>query len=138
MSAVVLQLNQREEWGLTTGKPTYAVKTCDGRVYDVTVRLRITILMPRWTGLKQAGPNTRAEWRRMFGKLTTHENNHVAILRRHFDDDLARSMLNKSEAEAGGIFDAAIASATSETNEYDSDTRHGVTEGVFLDTSITN
>jgi Bacterial protein of unknown function (DUF922) len=138
LRAVARRLNRREEWGLTVAKPTYSVKTCEGRVFSVTITLPITVDLPRWTRLAQAGPNSRAEWQRMLDALRDHENNHVSIFRRHFDDALGRSMLNRSKSSARQVFDAAKANAKDESQQYDAATNYGRTEGVYLDVGITD
>ena len=136
LKEVARRLNRRASWGLTVGKPTFAVKTCEGRVFSVTITVAITVDLPRWTKLAQAGPNSRAEWQRMLEALRGHENNHVRIVRRHFDEDLAKSMLNRTKGQAGQRFNTAVANSKDASEQYDADTDYGRTEGVYLDVGI--
>jgi predicted secreted Zn-dependent protease len=136
LAAVVRELNKREEWGRTRWTRRCDSLSCRGRVYSVTITVRITIELPRWTKLSQVGPNTRAEWVRMLQALTAHENNHVAIIRRHFNVALATSMLNQTDQRVQELCNRAHANARAASDAYDSATSHGQTEGVYLDTSI--
>jgi hypothetical protein len=138
LAEVLRRLSKRDTWGLTVSEPRFRVKTCRGRVFSVSITVPITVTLPRWTKRAQAGPNSRAEWDRMLEKLTEHEDNHVSIARSHFDENLARSMLNRTSNEATQRFEVAVSNAQAASDQYDSDTDHGSNEGVYLDTGITD
>jgi hypothetical protein len=134
-----LRRNRRDRWGLTRWGPQLTVhRMCQGRVNNVTVRVPITIQLPRWSGFGQAGPNSQAEWQRMFDALSSHEQGHVDIAHQHFDGDLAESLLGKTRQGATNLFNAAVASAGVESRGYDEATDFGALDGVDLDTTITD
>ena len=135
------QLAQKGEWGSThdqTGIEKLKICQQNNKIYGLTFSVKVTINMPTWSGYTNAGPNSRKEWDRMWTNLKTHEDGHVDILRQHFTEALAKSMIGKTVSQAKALLDAARKMVNEAYKIYDVATDHGVKQGVTLDTSITD
>ena len=125
----------RDEAGETTWKPVHRVVTHDGAVVSATVEVPITVLMPKWPGASGLSKAARAEWKRAYAALQVHEQHHVDLAKQHLRD-LHAKLIGKTEAEAGDIFTEAVEKLQKASDDYDTATHHGQTEGTDLNTSI--
>ena len=125
------------EWGRCDYRFRYTYRSTNGVATQVSVTLRLTIRLPRWTGRGwgRASAAAKAEWRRMLGCLRTHENGHAGISRR-WAPILQQWLLNQSVANLATIWERGLAQHEAEQVAYDSRTRHGQTQNVTLDTRI--
>jgi predicted secreted Zn-dependent protease len=76
----------RDEAGETTWRPVHTVVTHGGAVVSATVKVPITVLMPKWPGASKLSPAAKAEWERAYAALTVHEQHHVDLARQHLKD----------------------------------------------------
>jgi hypothetical protein len=125
----------RDEAGETTWKPIYNVVTKDGVVVSATVTVPVTVLMPKWPGASKLSKAAQAEWKRASAALKRHEQHHVDLAKQYLKD-LHKKMIGKTEEEAGAIFTEAVEQLQKASDDYDTATNHGSTEGTDLDTSI--
>jgi predicted secreted Zn-dependent protease len=126
------------EWGRCNVRYTYSYSATNGRVTSVTLTVNITIRMPRWSGqgYQNASPAARAEWNRMVAALGAHENQHAGI-GRTWAPTIRSRLLSAAEADLNSTLTQGISDAQVDQDQFDSDTDHGQTQGVSLDTSIT-
>jgi hypothetical protein len=125
-----------EEWGRCHWNVTYNVQTTGGRVTRVNITMRLTIRMPRWTqGYSEASAAARAEWQRMLTALQAHEDHHAAMARERAPR-FKENILGQPAGEAGTRYQETLDDLQTDQDTYDTETSHGETEGVTLDTSI--
>jgi predicted secreted Zn-dependent protease len=125
----------RDEAGETTWKPVYNVATRDGVVVSATVTVPVTVLMPKWPGASKLSKAAQAEWKRASAALKKHEQHHVELAKQHLKD-LHKKMIGKTEEEAAAIFTEAVEELQKASDDYDTATNHGQTEGTDLDVSV--
>jgi predicted secreted Zn-dependent protease len=125
----------RDEAGETTWKPIYNVVTKDGVVVSATVKVPVTVLMPSWPGASKLSKAAQAEWKRASAALKKHEEHHVDLAKQQLKD-LHKKLIGKTEEEAGAIFTEAVEELQKASDDYDTATNHGSTEGTDLDVSI--
>ncbi len=125
------------EWGRCSYRFSYTYRPTNGVATSVSVTLRLTIRLPRWTGSGwiRASAAAKKEWSRMLGCLRTHENGHAGFARR-WAPILQQRLLNKPVANLATIWVRGLAQHEAEQVAYDSRTRHGQTQTVSLDTTI--
>ena len=109
------------------------------RVTSVTTTVRGRILMPRWVDAERAAPELRDTWARYRAALMAHEEGHIATgeaLTRALKTDLGamrasscERLREQVEAAAEQVIDDHLAL----DRAYDARTRHGATQGAFLD-----
>jgi hypothetical protein len=125
----------RDEGGHTDWAPIHNVVTRDGVVVSATVKVPVTVLMPKWPGASNLSKAARAEWNRAYAALKSHEQHHVTLVKQYLKD-VHKKMIGKTEEEAGAIFTEAVKKLQKASDDYDSATNHGQTEGTDLDTSV--
>jgi predicted secreted Zn-dependent protease len=125
----------RAEAGETTWQPVHNVVTQDGVVVSATVTVPVTVLMPKWPGASKLSSAAQAEWKRASAALKRHEQHHVDLAKQHLKD-LHTKLISKTQEEAGAIFTEAVEKLQKASDDYDTATKHGQTEGTDLDTSI--
>ncbi|GAC1362176.1 MAG: hypothetical protein NVSMB32_02220 [Actinomycetota bacterium] len=125
----------RDESGETTWQPDHSVDLVDGVVVKATVTVPVQVLMPKWAGAAKLSKAGQAEWKRAYGALKKHEQHHGALVTK-FMKDLHAKMIGKTEAEADQIFNDAVAALQKASDDYDTKTKHGQTEGTDLNTSV--
>ncbi len=125
----------RDEAGETTWKPTHSVVTKDGVVVSATVKVPVTVLMPSWPGASKLSKAAQAEWKRASAALKKHEQHHVDLAKQYLKD-LHKKLIGKTEEEAAAIFTEAVEELQKASDDYDTATSHGSTEGTDLDISV--
>jgi hypothetical protein len=126
---------KRDEMGETTWKPVHSLITHEGVAVRATVTVPIIVLMPTWPGATKLSPAAKAEWKRAYAAVMVHEQHHVDLARQHLQD-LHTKLIGKTEAKAGEIFTGAFEKLKEASDDYDTATDHGKTEGTDLNTSI--
>ena len=106
--------------------------TCS--ISDVTISVNAQILLPRWTPPADTTPGLYTEWQRFLTALETHESGHKDIaakaareLQTKLRDLFAPCNMISTRAE--DIARTILDKAHIEQRQYDSDTRHGITQG---------
>ena len=107
----------------------------NNRVTKVVVTVVENKEMPQWTDLPQQCPPIQVEWNRFFSILDTHENNHIAIDKKHFTNLHAR-LIGKEQSVAWKIVDDEITAADQENSDYDTKSAHGVNEGANINSAV--
>lgn len=125
------------EWGGCTYNWTFDYRTKNGVTNRVDINLDLSIRLPRWKGKgwKKASAKAKAEWKRMLGCLRTHENGHAKIAR-SWAPKLQKRLFNQPEGDIETLWTDNLDKHESQQKKYDTDTKHGQTQGVTLDTSI--
>lgn len=105
------------------------------RVTTLDTHVVATITMPRWDAPREASAELRKKWRNYVRDLRAHEDGHHEIALRASEqirDELAdltssscAALRREIDVEANAILDIYRA----EEKAYDSDTRHGATQG---------
>jgi hypothetical protein len=131
--ADVAALLPEDEWGRCEWDFTHSFESTEGTITRVDVTLTRRIVMPRWVERDQAPAAERAEWDRMVRNLRTHENGH-ATRARTWAPRLKQRMLNQPESEEANIKETFLTDHQAEQDQYDTDTHHGQTQGVTLNT----
>ena len=106
-------------------------------VSSVTTRLELKVRMPRWTPAAGAAPDLQSRWGRYVSALRTHELGHVQNAR-DFESAFKRTAAATSAADCGALdaslrsaFAALLDQANRRDVDYDTQTRHGATQGAF-------
>jgi predicted secreted Zn-dependent protease len=100
----------------------------------VSVRMRSDVTLPRWTPPKDTLPGLVAQWNQFIAGLETHEVGHKDIAARGAKDilhklqTLSAPCATMSE-EAKRVTADIVARMRVEQIAYDTDTRHGATQG---------
>lgn len=128
-------VSQREEAGLTEWFPNLSYKTKDGVITSATVTVNLTVTMPNWPGAAKLSKAAKAEWGRFYRALADHEQGHVDLVHKHLEN-IADSLIGKTEDEAKAAFQQAIDDLQMESDKYDQDTDHGRKRGTIIDTTV--
>ncbi len=118
---------QRRAWaGLTTWRVQTKWKIDNqGRIKEATVKVNITVTLPKWNVPDTVGPNSRAEYERFSKAIGKHEQGHVDIVREHLDG-LADKLIGKTSGEAKRIVREAQRDHDRAQDEFDNTTNHGI------------
>ena len=104
----------------------------DGKVTEVEAVIRITVSMPAWVEADQAPQAAQDEWNRFWAALRDHEQGHIDIVTEKIAGvDVA--MLDKTEAGAKQVWDAAFDEINKASKAYDDGNHNGQDEGTILD-----
>ena len=108
-----------------------------GRITSpVTAQVTITVTVPEWVGEANAGPRTRAEWRRVLKiHRDVHEQGHVRIARAGFAN-IARRLVGKNQQQADALLERVEQQAQAASDRYDVQTEHGLKQGVNANLDI--
>jgi predicted secreted Zn-dependent protease len=96
----------------------------------------IEVLTPAWAKLSAANDAVRGEWNRWAQALMTHEMGHVDLAYRYLDN-FEDTLVGKSKDAAWTAFEQVKQDLQKASDDYDTSTNHGITQGTTLDTSIT-
>ncbi|BDI30383.1 hypothetical protein CCAX7_24340 [Capsulimonas corticalis] len=107
----------------------------NNKVTKATITVVETKEMPQWTELPNQCPPIQAEWNRFYAVLDTHENNHIAIDKKHFTNLHAR-LIGKEQSVAWKMVDDEITAADTENQTYDTTSDHGVKEGAKINSWV--
>lgn len=112
------------------------------RIVDAQVRLDVTMLLPEWQPPAAAPVDLRRRWATFQRRPRAHEDRHRAIglhAARGLADSLAglasvdgRHACAESRRRVDALGQAAVREAASRNRRYDTESRHGLEEGVDL------
>lgn len=128
-------VSARTEAGSETSTPSLDTVTDDGRIVSATVTVAQAIELPSWSGRAGGTATQQAEWDRFSAALSAHEDGHVA-------KDVAawagahRKIVGKSEKGGNDTLDAISAAADKANDDYDTATKHGLTQGTGIDPNV--
>lgn len=130
LAQVANELNALPEWGRAGG----ALRTDPisvGTTPSVTVKVRANLVkvLPRWTKFDKASAAAKAEWDRMFAKLTAHEERHMEIAVEEADN-LATALMGVEIGEIANLVTTANRTMQTRQDQLDADTNHGARAGV--------
>lgn len=127
-----------DEWGRCTWDFRYTYRSTNGVATRVDVTLRLRIRLPRWSGRgwNRASAAAKAEWNRMLAALRAHEDGHASRART-WATTLRSRLLNRPEGDLADLWQTGMDEHEAAQAAYDTETNHGQTQGVSLDTSIT-
>ncbi len=124
------------EPGLTNVLPEYTTELdAQGRVIRVTMTVPVTVTLPEWPEASGLPSAAHAEWERFIRALTTHEDGHVAIIRRRLEH-FGATLLHVTPDVAEQRWQANLAAMQQESDEYDAQTDHGRNNGTIIDTNV--
>ncbi len=105
---------------------------------SVTTKLEGTMTIPNWAGAGSAPSGAQARWSRYISALRTHEMGHMQIGRK-FEIAVKNSLMKMRAASCGELegesrrrFDALLEDYRRIERDYDTQTRHGATQGAYL------
>jgi Domain of unknown function (DUF4157)/Bacterial protein of unknown function (DUF922) len=116
-------------------EPQYEYDKKDEKVTKVAVTIVETKEMPVWAELGQQCQPIKDEWNRFYSALDKHEEEHVAIDRKHYKD-VHRKMVGKPKAIAYATLDAVTEAANLENEAHDLSTRHGRRDGTDINGAV--
>lgn len=105
-------------------------------VTTATLSVDIEVLVPAWGNLSQANDAVRAEWNRWSDALMTHEMGHYNLAYQYLDN-LENTLIGMNKDAAWTEFERVKQDLQTASDNYDTSTNHGVSQGTTLDTSIT-
>lgn len=138
-----LDASQGKHWGEGGGKLKMddVPKTLKrGDTFVVTLRGEFINRIPKWVDRDKGSAAAKAEWDRFIGKLSEHEEGHVAIALKSFED-LATALVGVKITDLTKTFNDSQAALKADQKKMDTDTDNGTKAGVkygdaLLDTSI--
>ncbi len=102
--------------------------TAECRLQEAAVSYEITVTFPRWIPTADASPELVAKWNGYLYALALHENEHVNNIVSHFPEVVAAIKGGTClSAETAAL--AVLQQMRQFDNQYDSNTRHGRTQG---------
>jgi|KBSMisStaDraftv2_1062788.scaffolds.fasta_scaffold78342_3 predicted secreted Zn-dependent protease len=96
----------------------------------------IEVLVPAWAKRSQANSAVGAEWDRWSEALMTHEMGHYNLAYQYLDNFEA-TLVGMPKDDAWTAFERVKQDLQTASDNYDSSTNHGISQGTTLDTSIT-
>ena len=97
-----------------------------------TLTVDIEVLVPAWANRSQANAAVGAEWDRWSDALMTHYN-----LAYQYLDNFEATVIGTPKDDAWTAFDKVKQDLQMASDNYDTSTNHGISQGTTLDTSIT-
>ena len=126
-----------DEVGRCTWHPQLSLTWDDNQlVTGGTLTVDLEVLVPAWGNRSSVGDAVRAEWDRWSDALMTHEMGHADLAYRYLDN-FENTLIGMHQDAAWAAFEQVKQDLQTASNDYDSSTSHGVTQGTTLDTSIT-
>ena len=101
-----------------------------------TLTVDIEVLVPAWAKRSQANAAVGAEWDRWSDALMTHEMGHYNLAYQYLDNFEA-TLIGMPKDDAWTAFDKVKQDLQMASDNYDTSTNHGISQGTTLDTSIT-
>jgi predicted secreted Zn-dependent protease len=114
--------------------PQYEYDAND-KVTKVTINVNEIKEMPQWTELGEQCPPIKNEWNRFYGVLDRHEENHIAIDRKHYTN-VHQKLLGKPRQTAWDTLDKVVEAANKENEAYDTNSNHGLNEGTKINGAV--
>jgi predicted secreted Zn-dependent protease len=127
----------QDEAGRCTWHPELNLAWDDNQIVTGgTLTVDLEVLTPAWAKRSDANDAVRAEWDRWSSALMTHEMGHYDLAKQyldHFED----TVVGQSQTDAWAAFEKVKLDLQQASDNYDTSTQHGITQGTTLDTSIT-
>ena len=126
----------KEEWGkFSHARPGLSFKPAKGEpITDVVLKVGYTITMPKWPKVKTAPKGCQEAWKKMIKALETHEDRHRLILLEEcakFGHEIAHQT-NLTKKKLSELFSKFAPDVKKAQDKYDTATKNGEKEGVFL------
>jgi hypothetical protein len=119
----------------TLPDPLYEYDDKGEKVTKVAVTVIETKKMPVWAELGQQCQPVKDEWNRFYSALDKHEEEHVAIDRKHYTD-VHKKLIGKPKEVAWAKLDAVTEAANLENEAHDLSTRHGRRDGTDINGAV--
>ena len=137
LNDVATALSNKTEAGSTL--PTMGdIKTdLDGnsKVLKAAVTVTETVTLPKWTKYDKQCDRHKAEWDRFSAALKTHEDSHVAIDRKWFEN-ITSKLIGLKDSDVDAKLAAIQAQAQKDNEDYDTANGHGTKNGTNIDAGI--
>src|SRR4051812_11569221 len=137
LNDVATALANRGEAGST--QPSFGTisTTLDtnGKVTAATLTVTETVTMPTWTKVDKQCDPIKKEWTRFRTALAVHEQGHVDIDKKWFGNLDQRLVGIKDDAVDAKV-EEIKKKADKDNNDYDTTTKHGLTQGTGIDAGI--
>jgi predicted secreted Zn-dependent protease len=126
-----------EEVGRCSWHPQLSLSWDDDlAVTAATLTVDLEVLTPAWAKRSDANDAVRAEWDRWSAALLTHEMGHADLAYQYLDN-YEDSLIGMPKDDAFAAFEQRKQDLQRASDDYDTSTNHGVSQGTTLDTSIT-
>ncbi len=126
-----------DEVGRCSWQPVLNLNWDDNQVVTSgTLAVDLEVLVPAWARLSDANDAVRAEWNRWSEALMTHETGHANLVYQYLDN-FEDSLVGMAQDDAWAAFEQRKTDLQTASNDYDSSTNHGISQGTTLDTSVT-
>ena len=128
-------ISLRPEAGAETAAPSLDTVMNGDTIVSATVTVAQTVELPSWSDRGNGTPTQQAEWDRFSAAIATHEQGHVA-------KDVAAwsgahtKIAGKSSKAGSDTFDKISAAADKANADYDTTTKHGLTQGTNIDPNV--
>ena len=125
-----------DEVGRCSWQPVLNLNWDDNQVVTSgTLTVDLEVLVPAWAKLSEANDAVRAEWNRWSEALMGHEMGHANLAYQYLDN-FEDSLVGMPQDEAWAAFEQRKTDLQTASNDYDTSTNHGISQGTTLDTSI--
>ena len=126
-----------DEVGRCSWHPELSLNWDDNQVVTGgTLTVDLEVLTPAWGNRSNANDAVRAEWDRWSSALLTHEMGH-ADLAVSYLDNFENTLVGLPKDDAWNAFEQVKRDLQTASDNYDTSTNHGISQGTTLDTSIT-
>lgn len=105
-------------------------------VTAATLTVDIEVLVPAWAKRSDANDAVRTEWDRWSDALMAHEMGHYNLAYSYLDN-FEGTLLGMDQTAAWEAFEQRKRDLQQASDDYDTSTNHGISQGTTLDTSIT-
>ena len=127
----------QDEAGRCTWHPELNLAWDDNQIVTGgTLTVDLEVLTPAWAKRSDANDAVRAEWDRWSSALMTHEMGHYDLAKQYLDN-FEDTLVGQSQTDAWAAFEKVKLDLQQASDNYDTSTQHGITQGTTLDTSIT-
>jgi len=132
LSDIADEVDRRKAGAHVTWTPSYSVKKDHEKyVTSVDIKVPITKEMPVWVDRGTASAADQKKWDTFEAALELHEQGHIKIARKGFQG-VGESMLDMPASTGKQTFDNGVIRVQGESDDYDTKTNHGATQGAVL------
>lgn len=133
LDAVASAIAQQDEAATTDWAQTHYTEHHNdaGQVTSVDVDVIITVDMPHWVERDHAPHAEQVEWDRFLHALRTHEEGHITKVHEYLQH-IDAHMIHHDQAGADQVWRDNLDALQRASDEYDSHTRHGETQGTVI------
>ncbi len=134
LAAVAQAISQMEEAAKTEWFPAYTANAPDDVLANVAVTVRTKVTMPQWSGYANASQPERDEWDRFYAALRAHEQGHLDLVTSQLSG-IDERLAGHSTSDASAAWTNALVELNAASDDYDTSTDHGRSQGTVIDTS---